>query len=116
MFKDITVKNTTVCSCGREFIIQDIQKLENIDDRSFFAGVVRHYSKAICSKCGKEVILLLRQAGQTYEVVSIAEENKIVDVKKDKEIIPNEKRINPPKKHIIMIRDVHPGTTSPQNI
>lgn len=74
MFQNIKVKGTTVCDCGRQFVITDIQKLEDIDDKHFYGGLVKYYSKAKCPKCGKEVILLLRQAGQTYEVVNIAEE------------------------------------------
>lgn len=73
MLENMKIKNTTVCDCGREFVITDIQKLERVDDKNFYSGVVKHYSKAICPECGKEVILLLKQVGQTYKVINIAE-------------------------------------------
>ena len=75
MLENLIVRQTKTCDCGREFIIQDIQKLERINDDKFYGGVVKHYSKARCPQCGKEVILLLKQAGQTYEVKNIAEES-----------------------------------------
>lgn len=79
MLENMKIKNTTVCDCGREFVITDIQKLERVDDKNFYSGVVKHYSKAICPECGKEVLLLLKQVGQTYKVINIAEkvENSI---------------------------------------
>lgn len=73
MLENMKIKNTTVCDCGREFVITDIQKLERIDNKNFYSGVVKHYSKSICPNCGKEVILLLKQVGQTYKVINIAE-------------------------------------------
>lgn len=73
MLENMKIKNTTICECEREFVITDIQKLERVDDKNFYSGVVKHYSKAICPKCGKEVILLLKQVGQTYKVINIAE-------------------------------------------
>ena len=73
MLENMKIKNTTVCDCGREFTITDIKKLERVDDKSFYSGVVKHYSKATCPNCGKEVILLLKQVGQTYKVLNIAE-------------------------------------------
>lgn len=74
MFENLKIRNTTKCDCGRQFVITDIEKLQRIEDKHFYSGVVRHYSKAHCLECGKEVILLLKQAGQTYEVLNVAEE------------------------------------------
>lgn len=74
MFENLKIRNTTKCDCGRQFVITDIEKLQKIEDRHFYSGIVRHYSKAHCPNCGKEVILLLKQAGQTYEVINVAEE------------------------------------------
>lgn len=77
MLENMKIKNTTVCSCGREFVITDIQKLQRVNDKNFYSGVVKHYSKAICPECGKEVILLLKQVGQTYKVLNIAKTETI---------------------------------------
>ena len=94
MFNNLNISNTAVCSCGRKFIIQDIEKLERINDPTFYQGVVKHYSKATCPKCNKKVILLLKQNGQTYEVTSIAEEKtEIVDVVKEKIIVPDKETV-----------------------
>lgn len=74
MFENFKIRNTTKCNCGRQFVITDIEKLQRIEDKHFYSGVVKDYSKAHCPDCGKEVILLLKQAGQTYEVINVAEE------------------------------------------
>lgn len=74
MFENLKIRNTTKCNCGRQFVITDIEKLQRIEDKHFYSGVVKDYSKAHCPDCGKEVILLLKQAGQTYEVINVAEE------------------------------------------
>ena len=86
MLENMKIKNTTVCDCGREFVITDIQKLERIDNKNFYSGIVKHYSKATCPKCGKEVILLLKQVGQTYKVINIAEKVESSVEDKDKNI------------------------------
>ena len=70
------IRNTTKCDCGREFLTTDLEKLQRIDDKNFYSGVVKHYSKAKCPDCGKEVILLLKQHGQTYDVLNTAEIKK----------------------------------------
>lgn len=87
MFENIKIRNSTKCDCGRQFVITDIEKLQKIEDKHFYSGVVKNYSKAHCPNCGKEVILLLKQAGQTYDVINVAEEFKNV-------INPNENVIN----------------------
>lgn len=87
MFENIKIRNSTKCDCGRQFVITDIEKLQKIEDKHFYSGVVKNYSKAHCPNCGKEVILLLRQAGQTYDVINVADEFKNV-------INPNENVIN----------------------
>ena len=74
--KDYEVKGTTVCECGHEFTMKDYQELERIEEHGFYANQVKHYSKAICPDCKKEVILLLKQKGQTYVIVNIASKKK----------------------------------------
>lgn len=71
--ENIIVRGTTKCSCGREFNIHDINGLKRIDDNKFYGGVVKHYSETKCPVCRKEIILLLKQVGQTYEVINTAE-------------------------------------------
>ncbi len=73
--KELNIKTNNICECGYKFNIHDITKLERIEDNSFFGGIVKHYSKTYCSNCGKETILLLKQAGQTYTIKGIGTNN-----------------------------------------
>ncbi len=70
--KDYKIKRTTICECGHEFTIKDFVELNRINEHGFYSNQVQHYSPAICPECKKEVILLLKQKGQTYVVVDIA--------------------------------------------
>ena len=70
--KDYEIKKTTTCECGHDFNIKDFVKLNRINEHGFYSNQVQHYSPAICPKCKKEVILLLKQKGQTYVVIDIA--------------------------------------------
>lgn len=74
--KEYDVKNQTNCDCGYEFVLKDIQELEKINQPGFYGNVVNHYSHAKCKNCGKEVLLFLKQAGQTWEIIDTAEEHK----------------------------------------
>lgn len=74
--KDYEVKNTVKCDCGYEFVLKDIQELEKINQPGFYGNVVNHYSHAKCKNCGKEVLLFLKQAGQTWKIIDTAEEHK----------------------------------------
>ncbi len=71
--KEIQVLNSKKCNCGYEFTLKDFTKLENLTDtHGFYANIVKHYSMAKCPKCQKEVILLLKQKGQTWEIMNTA--------------------------------------------
>lgn len=76
--KNVIVRGTTKCDCGYEFSLQDLTKLEKITDHGFYGGIVKHCSEAICPNCNKKVILLLKQVGQTWEVINtvVKEEDK----------------------------------------
>ena len=74
--KDYEVKNTVKCDCGYEFVLKDIQELEKINQPGFYGNVVNHYSHAKCKNCGKEDLLFLKQAGQTWKIIDTAEEHK----------------------------------------
>lgn len=71
------VKDTTKCECGHEFDIHEINGLLPIDNHGFYSNVVRTCSKIYCPKCNKETILLLKQKGQTWEILGIATPNEI---------------------------------------
>lgn len=72
----LKLRKDNICDCGRRYVINDIHGLQDINDSHYFGGVVKYYSHAKCPQCGKDVILLLRQIGQTYEVVGVAEEKE----------------------------------------
>lgn len=73
--KEYEIKSTTKCSCGYQFKVNDLKELKRINQPGFYGNAVKHYSHAICPKCGKEVVLLLKQKGQTYVVLDTAVEN-----------------------------------------
>lgn len=72
--KEYDVLNKTTCDCGYEFQTKDITGLEDIKDKGFYGNLVKYYSISKCPDCGKEVLLLLQQKGQTYQVIDIAVE------------------------------------------
>lgn len=76
--KDLQILNKTKCNCGHQFTLKDFIKLEKLQDtQGFYANLVKHYSKAICPNCKKEVILLLKQVGQTWEIMNTAVTNEM---------------------------------------
>ena len=72
-----TVKDTTICKCGHEFDIHEINGLLQIDNHGFYSNIVKTCSKIHCPKCNQETILLLKQKGQTWEIMGIATPKEI---------------------------------------
>jgi len=70
--EDYEIRNTTQCECGHEFSMKDFTKLKRINEPGFYANQVKHYSPTKCPSCGKEIVLLLKQIGQTYAVIDTA--------------------------------------------
>ena len=72
--KQLQVLNQRNCRCGyHEFSLEDIHGIEMLQDaHGFYGNLVKYYSKAICPKCGRESILLLKQKGQTWEIMNTA--------------------------------------------
>jgi hypothetical protein len=82
---DITnynVKDTIKCECKHEFDIHEINGLLPIDNHGFYSNIVKTCSKVYCPKCNKETLLLLKQKGQTWEILGIAtkkeDESKLI--------------------------------------
>ena len=73
--KEYEVKSKTTCDCGYQFTLQDMEELKRINQPGFYGNVLKHYSHAKCKQCGNDVILLLKQVGQTYKIIDIACEN-----------------------------------------
>lgn len=90
---DYEIKGTTICECGHEFTIKDFQELNRIEEHGFYSNQIKHYSPAICPKCKKGIILLLKQKGQTYVVADTAIKKEQQSDKKDVEAtIENEEQ------------------------
>ena len=70
--EEYQTKSKITCDCGYEFTAHDIEELRRINQSGFYGNAVKHYSHAKCKKCGKDVILLLKQVGQTYKIIDIA--------------------------------------------
>lgn len=93
--KEYRIKSSTKCDCGYDFTVKDMKELKRINQQGFYGNVVKHYGHAICPNCGKEVILLMKQAGQTYKVIdtasidTIENENKTIETVENVEKEPN---------------------------
>lgn len=91
-FKNYNIQDTVICECGYEFNLKNITKLEKINSHGFYSNIVKHYSKTMCPNCKKETILLLKQKGQTWEILSIA--NPKLNTENQVKIENKEKNIN----------------------
>lgn len=78
--KEYNIRNKIKCDCGYEFNVHDIELLKRINETGFYSNIVKHYSHAKCKQCGKDVILLLKQVGQTYKIIDTATENVKEDI------------------------------------
>lgn len=80
--QDYKIKNSTTCDCGYEFTIRDLTELKRINDSKFYGGNIKHVSETHCPLCLRKTLLLLKQVGQTYKVIDIAQKDRpIVEAK-----------------------------------
>ena len=70
--QDYNIEDTTKCVCGHNFNIHDIDGLVPIDNHGFYSNVVKYGSHIHCPQCYKETVLLLKQKGQTWNILGIA--------------------------------------------
>ena len=90
--KEYEIRGTKKCNCGHEFKVEEIEELKRINQPGFYGNIVKHYAHTKCRKCGKKIILLLKQKGQTYVVLDTATEKEnattvpIINVEKEKDI------------------------------
>lgn len=91
--QDYKIKNTTKCDCGYEFTIHNLTELKRINDSKFYGGNIKHVSETHCPLCLRKTLLLLKQVGQTYKVVDIAQKNRPVIKAKTITIDENAKEI-----------------------
>lgn len=77
--QDYKIKNSVKCNCGHEFTIKDMTELKRLNEKDFYkfyGGNIKHVSETHCPICLRETILLLKQVGQTYKVIDIAQKDK----------------------------------------
>ena len=74
--QDYKIKNSTKCDCGYEFTIKDMTELKRINDNKFYGGNIKHVSETHCPLCLRSTLLLLKQVGQTYKVIDIAQKDR----------------------------------------
>lgn len=80
--QDYKIKNSTTCDCGYEFTIRDLTELKRINDDKFYGGNIKHVSETHCPLCLRKTLLLLKQVGQTYKVIDIAQKDRpIIEAK-----------------------------------
>lgn len=72
--KELKILNRINCQCEKhKFTLNDLKKLEKlVDAHGFYGNLVKNYSEAECPECHQEVILLLKQKGQTWEIIDTA--------------------------------------------
>ena len=71
MFETYNINNTNNCECGHELRINDITDLKKINAPGFFGNIVKYCSYTKCPKCGKEIMLFLKQKGQTWKIMAV---------------------------------------------
>lgn len=91
--QDYKLKNRTTCDCGYEFTIHNLTELKRINDSKFYGGNIKHVSETHCPLCLRKTLLLLKQVGQTYKVVDIAQKDRPVIKAKTITIDENAKEI-----------------------
>ena len=77
----LNILNLKDCRCANhKFILKDVRSVEPLEDaHGFYGNLVKHYAKVICPECKQETILLLKQLGQTWEIMNTAvTENMII--------------------------------------
>lgn len=81
--QDYKIKNSTTCDCGYDFTIHDMTELKRVNDSKFYGGNIKHVSETHCPLCLRKTLLLLKQVGQTYKVIDIAQKDKpIIEAKR----------------------------------
>lgn len=72
--KELKILNRKDCQCGtHEFTLADVKSVEQLQDaHGFYGNLVKHFSKVICPECKNETILLLKQIGQTWQIMNTA--------------------------------------------
>lgn len=98
--KEYEIRSSTKCDCGYDFTVKDMEQLKRINQPGFYGNAVKHYSHAKCPNCGKDVVLLMKQVGQTYKVIDTASMKNVEASNKTAETVENESNANVESKEI----------------
>ena len=71
--RELKLRNKTTCSCGHQFIANDILSLYTNTDYQFYGGRVKYYSEVHCPECDKDVVILLEPYNCSYRIIDIGE-------------------------------------------
>lgn len=79
--KELEMLNRKDCTCGNhQFSLSDINGISFLQDaHGFYGNLVKNYSRVICPVCQNETILLLKQVGQTWDIMNTARVRKQED-------------------------------------
>ena len=72
--KELKILNRKDCQCGmHEFSLKDVKGIEPlIDAHGFYGNLVKNYAAVQCPKCHNITVLLLKQVGQTWDIMNTA--------------------------------------------
>lgn len=75
--KELNILNRKNCICGNHgFTLADVKSVEPLQDaHGFYGNLVKHYAKIECPVCHRKTILLLKQAGQSWDIMNTAVTN-----------------------------------------
>ena len=75
--QDYKIKNSITCDCGYVFTLHDVTDLKRINDSKFYGGNIKHVSETHCPLCLRKTLLLLKQVRQSYEIIDIAQKDRL---------------------------------------
>lgn len=109
--KELKILNKKECRCNNHiFTLSDIKSIEPLGDADgFYGNMVKNCAIVVCPNCKRKTILLLKQAGQTWEIMNTA----ITEIEEDKHI---SKKIVEKIVENVEIKNEQPKEESNENI
>lgn len=94
--KELNILNEKNCRCCfHKFEMKDIKSIEQLSDaHGFYGNLVKNYAIVECPECHEETILLLKQVGQTWDIMNTAVTNEMIAPKVITSTGKTEKELN----------------------